>query len=615
MDPLSPFSTPDPISSEPEGVKAEDLKAQLTKPRRLSRLSTFEGLLRTFTPGERLLLYGLSIMLAASAFFLLVSANAGVSVVVPSAGGAQIEGVVGSARFINPLLALSGPDEDLSALVYSGLMRAAPDGSLIPDLASSYEISSDGTVYTFTLREGATFHDGTPVTPDDILFTVQKAQSPDIKSRKRADWEGVLASSPDPQTVVFTLAHAYAPFLENTTLGILPRHLWKDVPAEEFPFSPLNTRPVGSGPYRVTGFNTDGTGAATRYDLAPFKEFTLGTAFLKEITFLFYPNEEALVSAYNAGRIDSFAGVTPAELQKLTRADTMIVRATLPRTFGVFFNQNKNSMLADVAVRAALNAAVDTDAIVGKVLGGFGSALTGPIPPGTLGEIFPAVPVPLPEKAAEAVASRDKVEDARAILSRGGWTFDEAKGEWSKKKEVLLLTLATSDDPELSATAQIVADAWRAAGIKVDVHVYPLSELNTNIIRPRAYEMILFGEVVGRTMDLFAFWHSSQRNDPGLNLALYANAKADGILAEARVTTDPANRETLYTSFASIIEKDQPAVFLYAPEFIYVVPKKLQGIKLGALSTPAERFLNVYQWYTDTERVWNIFANTKNNQL
>src|SRR3989344_3803357 len=553
MDPLSPFSTPDPVSSKPEGAQAEDLKVRLTKPRRLSRLSIFEDLLRKFTPGERLLLYTFSIVLAASAFVLLVFANTAVSVVVPAAGGTEVEGVVGSARFINPLLALSGPDEDPSALVYPGLIRA--------------------------------------------------------------DWEGVLASSPAPQAVVFTLAHAYAPFLENTTLGILPRHLWKDVPAEEFPFSPLNTRPVGSGPYRVTGFNTDGTGAATRYDLAPFKGFTLGTAFLKEITFLFYPNEEALVSAYNAGRIDSFAGVTPVELQKLTRADTMIVRATLPRTFGVFFNQNKNSMLADVAVRAALNAAVDTDAIVGKVLGGFGSALTGPIPPGTLGEIFPAVPVPLPEKAAEAVASRDKVEDARAILSRGGWTFDEAKGEWSKKKEVLLLTLATSDDPELSATAQIVADAWRAAGIKVDVHVYPLSELNTNIIRPRAYEMILFGEVVGRTMDLFAFWHSSQRNDPGLNLALYANAKADGILAEARVTTDPANRETLYTSFASIIEKDQPAVFLYAPEFIYVVPKKLQGIKLGALSTPAERFLNVYQWYTDTERVWNIFANTKNNQL
>ena len=553
--------------------------------------------------------------LAASAFVLLVSANTSVSVVVPSAGGTEVEGVVGSARFINPLLALSGLDEDLSVLVYSGLMRAAPDGSLIPDLASLYDISSDGTVYTFTLREGATFHDGTPVTADDIIFTVQKAQSPDIKSRRRADWEGVLATSPDPRTVVFTLAHAYAPFLENTTLGILPRHLWKDVPAEEFPFSPLNTHPVGSGPYRVTGFDTDGTGAATRYELAPFKEFTLGTAFLKKITFLFYPNEEALVSAYNAGRIDSFAGVTPTQLKKLTRTDTMIVRAALPRTFGVFFNQNKNPVLADASVRAALNAAVDTTAIVENILGGFGAALTGPIPSDTVGEVVPHVPVPLPEKAPETVASTDRAESARAILSRGGWSFDEGKGEWRKKKDVLLLTLATSDDPELSATAQMIADAWRAAGIKVDVHVYPLSELNTTIIRPRAYEAILFGEVVGRTMDLFAFWHSSQRNDPGLNLALYVNTKADTILAEARVTTDPANRAKLYNSFAAIIEKDQPAVFLYAPEFIYVVPKRLQGIRLGSLSSPSERFLNAYEWYTDTERVWNIFTNAKNDQL
>ncbi len=613
MDSPIPFSTSDPVSSKLEGVTAEDLKARLTKPRIVSRLSTFEDLLRTFTPGERLILYALSIMLAASAFIMLAFANEAVSVVVPAEGGTEIEGVIGSARFINPLLALSGPDNDLSVLVYSGLMRTAPDSSLIPDLASSYEISPDGTTYTFRLRPDAVFHDGTPVTADDIIFTVQKAQNPDIKSRKRADWEGVSAGSPDPHTVVFTLTHAYAPFLENTTLGILPRHLWKDVPAEEFPFSPLNTHPVGSGPYRVTGFDTDATGAATRYDLVPFKEFTQGAAFLKKITFLFYPNEDAVVSAYNAGRIDSFAGVSPAELEKLTRTDTMIVRAALPRTFGVFFNQNKNPVLTDSSVRAALNVAVDTRAIVESVFGGFGASLTGPIPPGTLGEIHPGVPVPLPEKAPEAGTATDRVERARTILSRGGWTFDEGTGEWKKKKDVLQLTLATSDDPELSATAQHVREAWRAAGIKVNVHVYPLSELNTNVIRPRAYEAILFGEVVGRTMDLFAFWHSSQRNDPGLNLALYANAKADGILAEARVTTDPIAREKLYNSFTSIIEKDQPAVFLYAPEFIYVVPKGLQGVKLGTLSTPAERFLNVYEWYTDTERVWNIFTNTKNN--
>ena len=142
----------------------------------------------------------------------------------------------------------------------------------------------------------------------------------------------------------------------------------------------------------------------------------------------------------------------------------------------------------------------------------------------------------------------------------------------------------------------------------MDVRVYPLSELNTNVIRPRAYEAILFGEVVGRTADLFAFWHSSQRNDPGLNLALYANSKVDALLSSARATTDEKNREKLYGQFAAAIEKDRPAVFLYAPEFIYVVPQRLRGIELGSLSSAAERFLNVYRWYTDTERVWSIFT-------
>jgi peptide/nickel transport system substrate-binding protein len=141
-----------------------------------------------------------------------------------------------------------------------------------------------------------------------------------------------------------------------------------------------------------------------------------------------------------------------------------------------------------------------------------------------------------------------------------------------------------------------------------------LSELNTSIIRPRSYDAILFGEVVGREGDLFAFWHSSQRNDPGLNLAMYANAKADSLLTQARATTDQKQRDTLYEQFAAVVQKDSAAVFLYAPNFLYVVPNNIRGIELGALTTPGERFINVFEWYTDTERVWEIFANT-NKQI
>src|SRR5262249_15281801 len=158
------------------------------------------------------------------------------------------------------------------------------------------------------------FQDGTPVTASDVLYTIATAQNPDIKSPHRADWEGVTVSSPDPYTVVFALPHAYAPFIEDTTLGILPKHLWQSVQADSFPFSQLNTHPVGSGPYQIAGMKADASGAPTRYDLVPFGNFTLGGNYVSRISFAFYPSQEALVRAFQMRQIDAVAGVSPSDL-------------------------------------------------------------------------------------------------------------------------------------------------------------------------------------------------------------------------------------------------------------------------------------------------------------
>ncbi|MDO8561846.1 MAG: ABC transporter substrate-binding protein [bacterium] len=578
------------------------IKDAMTKPRRHSYISVLEGLLRTFSPGERLLLYILSTTLAVSAIILLIGVNKTVSVVVPTRGGALSEGIVGPPRFINPILDISQADRDMTQLVYSGLTRALPDGSIVPDLAERFEISEDGTTYTFTLRNNAKFHDGTRVTAADVLFTVQAAQNPDIKSARRADWEGVSVSSSDDRTIIFKLQRAYAPFLENTTLGILPKALWASVSAEEFPFSPLNTRPVGSGPYKVYSSKTDATGVATSYELSPFKQPFARAPYVNGITFTFYPNEDTLIKAFNAGAVQSIAGVSPASLPSLKRTDSVIIRAPLPRVFGVFFNQSHAVVLADASVRAGLDAAIDKKALVDTVLLGYGAILDGPIPPGVLASR------PASKLTSTATSTSAYAQKARDIFSRGGWKYDEKSLVWTKKKQILSLSLATADSPELSLTANKIAESWRAAGVVVSIKVYPLSELNTSVIRPRAYDAILFGEVVGRTLDLFAFWHSSQRNDPGLNLAMYANSKVDTILANARAMTDRKAREESYGPFVSAVAKDEPAIFLYAPEFVYVVPKTLQGVKLGALTTPSERFLNVMDWYTETEGVWSFFT-------
>lgn len=600
------------------------VKETLSRERRVRYLSLFERLLEALSPSERLALYVLSSMLAISTLVLLGGLSRSVSVEVPVAGGILREGEVGPTRFINPLLTLSQADQDLTTLVYSGLMRALPDGSYAPDLAERYEISEDGTVYTFTLRADATFHDGTSLTSADVLFTIQTAQNPAFKSARRADWDGVQVSAPDAHTVVFTLPHAYAPFIDNTTLGILPSHLWKDVSAEEFPFNPLNTRPVGSGPYRITSLDTDSTGAATRYDLSPFKDFALDGPYLKRISFTFYPNTDTMIKAWNARQIDAIAGISSATIDSLTRSDGNVIASPLPRVFGVFFNQNHAPILADSAVRKALDMAVDKQRIVDTVLGGYGKALEGPIPPGVLGGATAITPVSLATlHTATSTPERDssRADRARAILQAGGWTFTSSDengttGTWTKKagksgkgSDTLVVHLATADQPELVATANMIADDWRAAGVEVDVQVYSLSELNTAVLRPRTYDAVLFGEVVGRSADLFAFWHSSQRNDPGLNLAMYANTKADALLSKARATTDKREREELYEQFSALVQKDMPAIFLYAPDFLYIVPRNIQGVELGALTSASERFFTINQWYTDTKLVWSLFTN------
>lgn len=595
------------FDSDSQGRPAS-IKETIARPRRFAQIAALEDMTRRLSPFERLVLYVCTLVLGISTLALLAGANAAVSVTIPSQGGNLVEGELGPARFLNPLIPMSQADSDITTLVYSGLTRALPDGSIVPDLASHYEISDDGTTYTFTLREDATFHDGAPVTSSDVLFTIQRAQNPDIKSVHRADWEGVSVTTPDEHTVIFKLPRAYAPFIQNTTMGILPQHLWATVTPEEFPFSPLNTHPIGSGPYQISKVETSSTGSVTRYDLVPFKNFALGTPYLRRLTFIFYPNEDALLKGFNKGEVDSIAGISPAQLEGIERDDISVLTVALPRVFGVFFNQGRAAVLADANVRRALDQAIVKERVVAMVLHGYGVAIDSPAPAHILSLEDAAIRPSL--AAAQTAYTDESLSTARATLERGGWKYSEETGSWSNsKKQELAFTLATADAPELVSTANAVAAAWSELGVKVNVQVFPISELNTSVIRPREYDALLFGEVVGRELDLFAFWHSSQRNDPGLNLALYTNSKADTLLSQARATTKPEDRAKLYAEFAELVQNDVPAVFLYSPEFIYAVPDTLKGVRLGSLTGPAERFLSAYTWYTDTEQVWSIFTN------
>lgn len=572
-----------------------------------------EEIFHSFTASGRALFYFFAGLLVISSLGLLYLLNQSLLVSTPSPGGTYSEGIVGSPRFINPILAVSDADRDLVSLVYSGLLRATPDGRYVPDLAENFDVSEDETMYTFVLRQNATFHDGKPVTVDDVVFTILKTQNPMLKSPLRSNWEGVAVEKVDEKTVRFTLKSPYAPFIKNLTLGILPAHLWEGVLDEEFPFSELNSSPVGSGPFRINSVSRSSAGIPTSYDLEPFAQYVLNEPYLNRLTLHFYQSEAALIDALKNGDVQAASGISPALLQELPEGNH-IERSPLNRVFGVFLNQNQSEVLRDKDVREALGVALDRQKIISSVLAGYGTPLTEPVAPNLLEEVPGAT-----SEGIVASSPEDLPLAARAVLLSRGWEEGEngilqkTTGSSKDKKTITLsFSLSTGNVPELRAAAQELHTAWSNMGAEVEIKIFDQGDLSQNVIRPRKYDALLFGEVIGKELDLYPFWHSSQRNDPGLNIALYANSTADSVLESLRETSDPEERRTLYEKFVTEFKKDKPAIILYAPDFVYTVPDNIKGLTLGFIETPSDRFLSILEWHTQTDYVWPFFVSTRN---
>lgn len=578
------------------------LQALLTKRFSVPKERAIKRAFRSFTDAERAVFYFMVCIFIASGLGLLWKVNSAFLVEVPIRGGKLVEGVIGNPRFINPVLAISEADKNLSALVYSGLVKSSPGKPIENDLAEDISVSDNGRTYTATLKEEARFHDGEPVTADDIIFTIQKITDPLIKSPRRGHWEGVTIEKLDERTVAFHLKKPYAPFLENLTVGILPKHIWKNVSEEEFTFSQYNTLPIGSGPYLVDRVERNSGGIPNYYVLKPFdKPGKNDEPYIKSIIFRFYPSETALMEAFDKGEVESLGGITP---EKTLSLKGKIISAPLPRVFGVFFNQSNSKTLLAKEVRQALDLASPKESIVANVLGGYGTPIDGPLPPGVTSWSG--------SRALEE-SYEERFQSAVALLARNGWSANAETGVLEKKsgKDIIELSfsISTSDAPELKAVADELVSAWQRLGARVEILVFETGDLNQNVIRPRKFEALLFGEVIGREADPYPFWHSSQRNDPGLNIALYANPRVDRYLDEARSARSQDERERSLKAFYDEIRRDLPAIFLYSPSYLYVVPHKVQAVSLGSLSASHDRFSSIRDWYIETDRVWKIFVN------
>ncbi len=552
------------------------------------------------SPGDKLLLKGVTLVCFLTLIVAIINTNNAFTKTVPAKGGVLIEGIVGTPRFVNPVLAINQADKDITTLVYSGLLRLDETGVARPYLAESMTVSNDGMIYNLNLKPGITFHDGMPITADDVLFTVNLIKDQNVQSPLRLNFDGVSVEKISERELNFVLERAFAPFAQNLTFGILPKHIWHKMSAEELPFSRNNIEPIGSGPYRVKQVERNDAGLIEAYWLVPHDSI-LKQPKIEQIRLTFFASEVELVKAINQKEVMGGAGLSAQGLRELDDELPLIIyRQPLPRTFAVFFNQSKSAAMRDSAARAALNIAVPRQALVDEVLSGYGRVIASPITPD-----FGVTTAPL-----EINEGDDPIALAKDILLAGGWQQTEG-GTWQKEidgeETELSIDVVTADSEVFAATVAYLEKVWRELGVQVSFRQLEQTDLIQTVIKPRDYEALLYGTDLGRQFDFYPFWHSDGRNDPGLNISLYTSTSADKLLENLRLERDELTRLDYYSQFEHELVTELPAIFLYVPEFTYVLPEAVQTSGFKRLTEQSERFSTIETWHINSQNLWPIF--------
>ncbi|PIR66580.1 MAG: hypothetical protein COU51_03520 [Parcubacteria group bacterium CG10_big_fil_rev_8_21_14_0_10_36_14] len=565
----------------------------LFKRKRFPRPSQFRYLPRFLNKKEKTFLVIFSILTFSGIVGLVSLLYFNNTVEVAARGGEYTEGIVGYTRFINPLYSQNNEvDKDLTALIYSGLTKRNERLNMVMDLAESYEVNEEETIYTFKLKENILWHDGKSFTADDIVFTINAIKDQNYNSPLRTSWSAVEVTKINDFSVQFKLKKSFGNFLALTTVGILPKHIWEKVPVANINLAEANNKPVGTGPYKFKSFTKDKVGAIKAYELIANEKYYGEKPNLEKLILKFYPEYISAINALDNRQIDGLAFVSTEGMKDLKlRGRLNFYDIRLPQYTALFFNEGNNVILKDINIRQALALAIDRKRIVKEALLEDGALIESPILPGYFG---------LEEDTSHLVHNE---ADAQKILVDDDWVLKDGNKYRIKGTTQLKIVLTTIEKGQNVKAAGIIKENWEAIGIQVELKIISTSNLNV-LLTDRSYEVFLFGQMYGTDLDPYAYWHSSAIKYPGLNLAGYGERKADALLEQARKTVDKVVKQQKYQEFEALLVENFPAIFLWEPKYNYLIDKKIKGLKINNLVTPSDRFTNLFSAYIKTKRIF-----------
>jgi len=525
---------------------------------------------------------------------LLLSEQTGFRLVspVPTSGGVYTEALIGSMQRLNPALDYyNSADRDVDRLIFSSLIKFDEKGLPKGDLAETWGISYDGLTYNFQLRESAEWHDGTAVTAEDVVFTVDLLRDPDsvLPDDIKEIWNNVEVIALSDKLVQLQLPEAFSPFMDYLNFGILPKHLLGGMTYSEIINSQFNLSPIGSGPYKFESLLVE-DGKIQGVVLSSNSNYYLNAPYISDFVFRYYNDAQSAYSAYEEGTVQGISQVSSDILpQVLENSELALYSAIEPEFSIILFNLNNSDVefLQDANIRRALLMALDRRGMIDRILDGQG--------------VIADVPV-LPNNWAyySSVSRVDQdVAAAGNLLKEADYTLEEEGANVrSKDGQPLSFRMIHPNDTYHTELAEAIQSDWAKIGVEVELVPVSYDALILDHLQPLTYEAALIDITYTRSPDPdpYPFWDQAQQSG-GQNYSQWENRIVSQYLEEGRVLLDTGDRAKLYRNFQVVFSEELPALPLFYPVYNFAVDKSVQGIRLDSWYDTSDRFSNITEWY------------------
>jgi peptide/nickel transport system substrate-binding protein len=497
-------------------------------------------------------------------------------------GDALVEGSIGDASNLIPILATDSSSHSVAGLIYNGLLKYDKDLKLTGDLAEGYEVSEDKKIITFHLRKGVKWHDGAPFVSEDVKFTYELIVDEKTPTAYDSDFRLIeRVEIPDNYTVKVFYKVPYAPALASWTTSILPSHLLKGV---EITKSPLQRKPVGTGPYKFFEWKPGDS-----ITLVANTSYFESSPNIERYIFRIIPDSATMFLELLNGTID-LMGLSPLQYAKQTDNPRFKERYNkykyLSNSYTYVGYNLKNPLFQDKRVRQALTYATPKDDIIEGALFGLGTRATGPYKPTS------------PWYNPDVKKYDYNLEKAKKLLSEAGFVDKDGDGILEKGNLKLKFTIITNQgNSSRSMVAEILQNSWAKIGVKVDIRILEWATFINEYIDKRNFDAVILGWTIPLEPDLYDIWHSSRCEGKNLNFICFQNAEVDKLIQDARVEFDFDKRKKMYDRIQEILAEEQPYTFLYVGESLIALSNRFENIE----PAPAGLMHNFIRWYVKKE--------------